>query len=118
MHFRGSVQSIQSPLLVEHPLCGGGSGAIRNQTSIVDYTVRPTSDLVYICMSRSLYQSARRATLLERNQRENAQSTTEYENEFENAFLKCKEEADLVKYLIYVSYGYNKPTTLVFFKVK
>lgn len=78
---------------------GGGSSVTRGQTFLVDYTVRAISDVVYFRVSRSLYQAARSATLLERAQRDTVQQrTAENDTEFERVFLSNREEADVVKY--------------------
>ncbi len=92
--FRGSVQSVQSPSMVDGG--NGGGSAPRGQTFLVDYTVRAVSDVVYFRVSRSLYQAARSATLLERAQRDVIHRAAEYDTEFERVFLSSGEDADLV----------------------
>lgn len=93
--FRGSVQSIQSPSFGDEGL----SGNSRGQTFLVDYTVRAITDVLYFRVSRSLYQAAKSATLLERTQRDIAPRSNENEkcdSEFERNFLRNKEDSELV----------------------
>ncbi len=90
--FRGSVQSIHSPIIDEFDIGDNGSNAARGQAFVVDYTVRAVSDLVYFHMSRSLYQAVRSATVLERVQRDVVQRTTECES----AFMSSREDSDMV----------------------
>lgn len=96
--FRGSVLSVQSPSCGDEGICGSVSNS-RGQNFVVDYTVRAITDVIYFRVSRSLYQAAKSATLLERAQRD-VQRTNENEkcdSEFERTFSRNKEDADLVK---------------------
>lgn len=56
---------------------------MRGSNFIPDYTVRAICDVVYFRVSRSLYQAARSATLLERAQRDTATRTNDYESDVE-----------------------------------
>jgi len=70
-----------------------GGGSSRNQTFITDYTVRAVTDVVLFRVSRSLYQAARNATLLERAQRDVNETNNELDRVLNSA---NKEEAESV----------------------
>lgn len=70
-----------------------GGGSSRNQTFITDYTVRAITDVVLFRVSRSLYQAARSATLLERAQRDINDTNNELDRVLNSA---NKEEAESV----------------------
>lgn len=93
------MQSIQSPYTD-----GGGSNASRGQAFVVDYTVRAITDVVYFRVSRSLYQAAKNATLLERAQRDVINRTAECDSEFERTCLLNKEDGDLVGKFNFIEY--------------
>ena len=70
-----------------------GGGSSRNEKFITDYTVRAITDVVLFRVSRSLYQAARSATLLERAQRDVSDTNTELDRVLNSA---NKEEAESV----------------------
>lgn len=46
-----------------------------------DYTVRATTDVIYLRIIRSLYLAAKRATLMERSQKDNVHGTDQFDEE-------------------------------------
>merc|ERR1712071_736439 len=114
--FRGSIASIQAaaPSLFEtnssQTLAAGVSSsssraavaaaaaaaAAAGQTFVTDYTVRAISDVVFFRVSRSLYQAARSATLLERAHKE-LDAAGDTTNELDRVLNSAnKEEAESV----------------------
>lgn len=57
-------------------------GILKN-SFIPDYTVRAVTDLVYISIKKPLYLAARKATLLERAQRDNSANDQDVDHEVE-----------------------------------
>lgn len=57
--------------------------AILRHTFVPDYTVRAITEVFYVKVKRSLYLAAKRATLLERSQKEGSQSTDQFDDEVE-----------------------------------
>ena len=53
--FKGSVQSVQAPPLMSE-MGNIVSGVARGQTFVADYTVRAITNVVYLRVTRSLYQ--------------------------------------------------------------
>lgn len=54
------------------------------QSFVADYSVRAVTDVTYIAIKRSLYLTAKRATLLERSQKSgNDGGTTDIDDEVE-----------------------------------
>ena len=97
--FRGSVQSVQAQASVGEPASlsstAGGVNA-RSLSYIADYTVRAISDVVYFRVSRSLYQAARSATLLERSKNDStSQRPSDLDNELEQGFQSPYREQDI-----------------------
>ena len=82
-------------------LGSGPSGGVRGVNFIPDYTVRAVCDVVYFRVTRSLYQAARSATLLERAQRDAGTSRpNDYESDVDPMFGSAKnDEGDLVSFL-------------------
>lgn len=87
-----SVQSVRMPVSPDGGTGGGGSGA-RGQTFVTDYTVRAITDVVYFCLSRTLYQAARSATVLERTQRDATQRIPDCESNLEQVLILSNREA-------------------------
>lgn len=75
-----------------------GTGGVRSQAFVPDYTLRAITNVVYLRVTRSLYQAARSATLLERAQRDATLRVHDYESDLEQVFGgSCnREEIDLV----------------------
>lgn len=48
-----------------------------------DYTVRACTEILYIRVKRSLYLAAKRATLMERSQKDNTTSGEQFDDEVE-----------------------------------
>lgn len=86
-----SVQSVRMPVSPDGGTGGGGSGA-RGQTFVTDYTVRALTDVVYFCLSRTLYQAARSATVLERTQRDATQRIPDCESNLEQVLILSNRE--------------------------
>lgn len=82
-----SVQSVRMPVSPD----GAGSGA-RGQSFVTDYTVRAVTDVVYFCLSRTLYQAARSATVLERTQRDATQRIPDCESNLEQVLIFSNRE--------------------------
>ena len=57
--------------------------AIARHTFTPDYTVRAVTELIYVKIKRSLYLAAKRATLLERSQKDISPSTDQFDDEVE-----------------------------------
>lgn len=97
--FRGSIQSFQASPTADGAvgLGNGPSGGVRGVNFIPDYTVRAVCDVVYFRVTRSLYQAARSATLLERAQRDATSRPNDYESDVDPVFGSAKgDEGDLV----------------------
>lgn len=58
----GSLQSVNMETLLRH-------------TFVPDYSVRAVTEVLYIKIKRSLYMAAKRATLMERSQKDNTISS-------------------------------------------
>lgn len=71
---------------------GAGSGARGGQTFVTDYTVRAITDVVYFCLSRTLYQAARSATVLERTQRDVTQRIPDCESNLDQVLIYSARE--------------------------
>ncbi len=71
---------------------GGGSSVVRGQTFVTDYTVRAITDVVYFCLSRTLYQAARSATVLERTQRDATQRISDCDSNLEQVLILSNRE--------------------------
>lgn len=84
------------------------------QTFITDYSVRAVTDVTYIAIKRSLYLTAKRATLLEKSQRSgNDGGSAEIDDEVEKVtsiiLQKNLKEKCLITRFLSV---YNKISTL------
>ena len=78
------------------PDCGTGGGGCssvaRGQTFVTDYTVRAITDVVYFCLSRTLYQAARSATVLERTQRDATLRISDCDSNLEQVLILSNRE--------------------------
>lgn len=66
----GSLESLNIDAMVKH-------------TFSPDYTVRACTEVLYLKVKRSLYLAAKRATLMERSQKDNGTETEQYDDEVE-----------------------------------
>jgi metal transporter CNNM len=66
----GSIQSVNLDSMLRH-------------TFIPDYTVRAVTEVFYVKVKRSLYLAAKRATLLERRQKDPLPSQEQFDDEVE-----------------------------------
>ena len=73
----GSIQSVNLDVISRH-------------TFIPDYTVRAITEVFYVKIKRSLYLAAKRATLLERSQKDTSPSTDQFDDEVEKVRLELK----------------------------
>lgn len=73
----GSIQSINLDSMLRY-------------TFIPDYTVRAVSEVFYVKIKRSLYLAAKRATLLERSQKDSLPGQEQFDDEVEKvSCIKC-----------------------------
>lgn len=66
----GSIQSVNLDAILRH-------------TFVPDYSVRAVSEVFYVKVKRSLYLAAKRATLLERSQKDSTTSQDQFDDEVE-----------------------------------
>lgn len=82
---------------VESPAAPAGMGSLESlnidsmlrHTFIPDYTVRATTEVLYLKIKRSLYLAAKRATLMEKSKREN-QTAEQFNEEIDKVSDKSK----------------------------
>lgn len=70
----GSIQSVNLDSMLRH-------------TFIPDYTVRAVTEVFYLKVKRSLYLAAKRATLLERSQKDPLPSQEQFDDEVEKVAI-------------------------------
>lgn len=70
----GSIQSVNLDSMLRH-------------TFIPDYTVRAVTEVFYVKVKRSLYLAAKRATLLERSQKDPLPSQEQFDDEVEKVAI-------------------------------
>ncbi|KOC59188.1 Metal transporter CNNM2 [Habropoda laboriosa] len=75
----GSIQSINLDSMLRY-------------TFIPDYTVRAVSEVFYVKIKRSLYLAAKRATLLERSQKDSLPGQEQFEDEIEKLLHSLDED--------------------------
>lgn len=66
----GSLESLNMDAMLRH-------------TFQPDYSVRASSEVLYLQVKRSLYLAAKRATLMERSQRDNSTTGEQFDDEVE-----------------------------------
>lgn len=71
----GSIQSINLDAILRH-------------TFVPDYSVRAVTEVFYLKVKRSLYLAAKRATLLERSQKDPSPSNDQFDDEVEKVFIR------------------------------
>lgn len=85
---------VESPVNVNPQSMGSihsvNLNAIARHTFIPDYTVRAVTEVFYVKIKRSLYLAAKRATLLERSQKDISPSTDQFDDEVEKVNFKKK----------------------------
>ncbi|XP_011303756.1 metal transporter CNNM4 [Fopius arisanus] len=75
----GSIQSINLDAILRH-------------TFVPDYTVRGITEVFYVKVKRSLYLAAKRATLLERSQKDPSPSQDQFDDEVEKLLHSLDED--------------------------
>ncbi|KAG5331368.1 CNNM2 protein, partial [Acromyrmex heyeri] len=75
----GSIQSVNLDSMLRH-------------TFIPDYTVRAVTEVFYVKVKRSLYLAAKRATLLERRQKDPLPSQEQFDDEVEKLLHSLEED--------------------------
>ncbi|XP_012532156.1 metal transporter CNNM4 [Monomorium pharaonis] len=75
----GSIQSVNLDSMLRH-------------TFIPDYTVRAVTEVFYLKVKRSLYLAAKRATLLERSQKDPLPSQEQFDDEVEKLLHSLEED--------------------------
>ncbi|XP_011707043.1 PREDICTED: uncharacterized protein LOC105462213, partial [Wasmannia auropunctata] len=75
----GSIQSVNLDSMLRH-------------TFIPDYTVRAVTEVFYVKVKRSLYLAAKRATLLERSQKDPLPSQEQFDDEVEKLLHSLEED--------------------------
>ncbi|KAK0157458.1 hypothetical protein PV328_011201 [Microctonus aethiopoides] len=75
----GSIQSINLDAMLRH-------------TFVPDYTVRAITEVFYVKVKRSLYLAAKRATLLERSQKDPSPSHDQFDDEVEKLLHSLDED--------------------------
>ncbi|XP_015116244.1 metal transporter CNNM4 isoform X1 [Diachasma alloeum] len=75
----GSIQSINLDAILRH-------------TFVPDYTVRAITEVFYVKVKRSLYLAAKRATLLERSQKDPSPSQDQFDDEVEKLLHSLDED--------------------------
>ncbi|XP_011169430.1 metal transporter CNNM4 [Solenopsis invicta] len=75
----GSIQSVNLDSMLRH-------------TFIPDYTVRAVTEVFYVKVKRSLYLAAKRATLLERSQKDPLPSQDQFDDEVEKLLHSLEED--------------------------
>ncbi|XP_044258236.1 unextended protein isoform X2 [Tribolium madens] len=75
----GSLESLNLDALLRH-------------TFQPDYTVRATNEVIYLRIKRSLYLAAKRATLMERSQRDLQQSNDQFDEEVDKLLHSLEED--------------------------
>ncbi|RLU26364.1 hypothetical protein DMN91_000158 [Ooceraea biroi] len=75
----GSIQSVNLDSMLRH-------------TFIPDYTVRAVAEVFYVKIKRSLYLAAKRATLLERSQKDPLPSQEQFDDEVEKLLHSLEED--------------------------
>ncbi|XP_020286791.1 metal transporter CNNM4 [Pseudomyrmex gracilis] len=75
----GSIQSVNLDSMLRH-------------TFIPDYTVRAVTEVFYVKIKRSLYLAAKRATLLERSQKDPLPSHEQFDDEVEKLLHSLEED--------------------------
>lgn len=81
----GSIQSVNLDSMLRH-------------TFIPDYTVRAVTEVFYVKVKRSLYLTAKRATLLDRRQKDPL-PTQEFDDEVEKVTISIKTIKRLYKFV-------------------
>jgi metal transporter CNNM len=75
----GSLESLNLDALMRH-------------TFQPDYTVRASTEVIYLRIKRSLYLAAKRATLMERSQRDQSQSNEQFDEEVDKLLHSLEED--------------------------
>lgn len=70
----GSIQSVNLDSMLRH-------------TFVPDYTVRAVTEVFYVKIKRSLYLAAKRATLMERSQKDPQPSQDQFDDEVEKVII-------------------------------
>jgi metal transporter CNNM len=76
-----SVESPSAPTSTLGSLESLNLDALMRHTFQPDYTVRASTEVIYLRIKRSLYLAAKRATLMERSQRDQSQSNEQFDEE-------------------------------------
>ncbi|XP_043468398.1 unextended protein isoform X1 [Leptopilina heterotoma] len=91
-----NVSALESPVNVNPQSMGSihsvNLNAIARHTFIPDYTVRAVTEVFYVKIKRSLYLAAKRATLLERSQKDISPSTDQFDDEVEKLLHSLDED--------------------------
>lgn len=83
----GSIQSVNLDSMLRH-------------TFIPDYTVRAVTEVFYVKVKRSLYLAAKRATLLERRQKDPLPTQEQFDDEVEKVVISIKTIKRLYKFVM------------------
>lgn len=91
-----NVSALESPVNTNPQSMGSihsvNLNAIARHTFIPDYTVRAVTEVFYVKIKRSLYLAAKRATLLERSQKDISPSTDQFDDEVEKLLHSLDED--------------------------
>ncbi|XP_033215511.1 metal transporter CNNM4 isoform X2 [Belonocnema kinseyi] len=91
-----NVTALESPVAANPVAMGSihslNLTAIARHTFTPDYTVRAVTELIYVKIKRSLYLAAKRATLLERSQKDISPSTDQFDDEVEKLLHSLDED--------------------------
>jgi metal transporter CNNM len=88
----GVVESPSAPTSTLGSLESLNLDALMRHTFQPDYTVRASTEVIYLRIKRSLYLAAKRATLMERSQRDQSQSNEQFDEEVDKLLHSLEED--------------------------
>ncbi|ALC39157.1 uex, partial [Drosophila busckii] len=91
------TQALVQNVVIDSPSQTGSMQSLNmdskiRQTFVPDYSVRASSDVIYIAIKRSLYLTAKKATLLEKSRKSGTFSTETFDDEVERLLHSITED--------------------------
>ncbi|KAH1005171.1 hypothetical protein HUJ04_006205 [Dendroctonus ponderosae] len=102
------TQSLVQTVGIESPAAPAGMGSLESlnidsmlrHTFIPDYTVRASTEVMYLRIKRSLYLAAKRATLMEKSKRDKNQTSAQLDEEIDKVLTDIATVDDVLEELI------------------